>query len=132
MTLSRERFREWLGGYRSAWEERDPAAAEALFTDDALYYWTPFEEPKSGREGIAAAWREATSRQRDVRFSYEVLAVIGTTGIARWHTSLRRAPSGRPVELDGVLVAEFDRDSTRCRVFREWWHRDEAIPEVAE
>ncbi len=124
MTLVRERFQEWLRDYGNAWERRDPEAAAALFSDDALYYWTPFDEPKKGREGIATAWREATSRQRNVRFSYDVLAVIGETGIARWQASLERRWTGRPVELDGILVAEFDSEA-RCRVFREWWHSTE-------
>jgi len=123
--LARERFQEWLRDYGDAWEKRDPEAAAALFSDDALYYWTPFDEPKRGREGIATAWREATSRQRDVKFLYDVLAVIATTGIAQWHASFERSSSARPVELDGILMAEFDGNS-RCRVFREWWHSTEA------
>ena len=125
MTLARERFQEWLRDYGDAWEKRDPEAAAALFSDDALYYWTPFEEPKRGKEEIATAWRKATSCQRNVKFLYDVLAVIGTTGIARWHASFERNSTARPVELDGTLMAEFAGDS-RCRVFREWWQSTEA------
>lgn len=126
MDVPRETFREWVQSYGKAWEGRDPESAGKLFTRDALYYWTPFDEPKTGREGIAAAWREATSRQRNVQFSFEVLAVTGRTGIARWHTALERRATARRVELDGILAAEFDDDSALCRVFREWWHTTEA------
>ncbi len=124
MTLSRESFEEWLRNYGAAWEGRDPEAAAGLFSKDAHYHWTPFDEPKRGREAIAAAWQEATSRQRSVRFSFEILAVVGATGIARWHTSLRRETTDRHVEIDGILLAEFTSDSL-CRVFREWWHSAE-------
>ncbi len=126
MGLSRATFREWMQGYGQAWQRRDPETAAKLFTHDALYYWTPFDEPKRGREGIAAAWREATSRQRNVEFSFEVLAVTGRLGIASWHTALERRATARRVELDGILAAEFDSDSALCRVFREWWHSTEA------
>ena len=124
MALSCASFEEWLRGYGTAWEGRDPEAAAELFSMDARYYWTPFEQPKTGREGIAAAWREATSRQRNVSFAGEVLAVVGDAGIARWHTTLERATTDRRIELDGILVAEFDADSL-CRLFREWWHSTE-------
>ncbi len=122
--LTREAFDVWLRAYGAAWQGRDPEAAAALFSEDALYHWTPFSEPKRGPGGIAAAWREATARQRDVLFTYEILAVEGAVGMARWHTSLVRPASGVRVELDGVLLAEFDADG-RCRVFREWWHSSE-------
>src|SRR5262245_2371306 len=124
-TLTKADFEDWLGRYGAAWESRDPKAAARLFAEDAEYYWTPFGEPKRGPGGIAGAWAEATSRQRDVRFSFRILAMSGGIGIATWHTRLVRASTGREVEIDGILAAEFD-DSGRCRVFREWWHSNEA------
>jgi ketosteroid isomerase-like protein len=122
--LSSEDFRDWLDSYGAAWEGRDPEAAATLFTEDARYYWTPFDEPKRGKEGIAAAWREATSRQRNVRFSYDLLSVSGAAGVARWHATFERRSAAQSVELDGILLAEF-ADDARCRVFREWWHSTE-------
>lgn len=131
-TLSAEDFDAWLSAYGAAWEARDPAAAVRLFTEDALYHWTPFGPPKEGHEGIAAAWGEATSRQRDVEFRYEIWCVSGRTGIAKWHARFTRIATGRPVEIDGVLQAELD-GSGACRVFREWWHSSEserAVPHL--
>ena len=52
--LTPREFDAWLRGYKSAWEQRDPQAAAALFTDDAEYYWTPFDPPHRGKDGIAA------------------------------------------------------------------------------
>lgn len=119
--LTREAFETWLREYGRAWEKGDPEAAAALFTDDALYFWTPFQQPKRGRQEIAAAWRRATSTQADIRFTAEVWAVIGNRGVARWRTSFRRRATGHQVELDGILSAEMDATG-RCAVFREWWH----------
>ena len=31
----------WLDAYKKAWEERDPAAAAALFTEDAVWEMPP-------------------------------------------------------------------------------------------
>ena len=119
--MTKDDFEVWLRRYREAWESRDPKAAAALFTEHAEYHWTPFGEPKRGLREIEVAWAEATARQRDVRFRFQILAASRGLGIATWHTQLVRAATGREIEIDGILVAEFD-DSGRCRVFREWWH----------
>lgn len=117
-------FERWLRAYGQAWEGRDPAAAALLFTDDAEYYWTPLDPPQRGPAGIAAAWQAAVSQQRDVKFRYEVLAVNGATGIARWRADFTRLPAQSKVCIEGVLTAEV-ADGARCRVFREWWHSAE-------
>ena len=88
----------------------------------AEYYWTPFDPPQRGRDEIAAAWQGAVTHQRDIHMTFDVLAVEGNRGIARWHTNFTTAPSGEPVQLDGILTAEFDGPK-HCRVFREWWHQ---------
>jgi hypothetical protein len=121
-TLTIDRFEEWLRRYGAAWEARDPQAAAEIFSPEgAEYYWTPLEPPKCGLQEIAQAWGEATSRQQNIRFSFNILTVSGRIGIARWQAALARVGSGQQAQLDGILVAEFD-DSSRCRVFREWWH----------
>ncbi len=120
-SLNATDFQSWLRGYKRAWESRDSAAAAALFTTDAEYYWTPFDPPQAGRVEIAAAWEGAVLGQKDITFEYEVLAVAGGRGIARWHTRLTSVPQGEKVELDGILIAEFASPG-QCCTFREWWH----------
>src|SRR5262245_53813947 len=113
--LTRDAFESWLQGYRAAWEGRDAKAAAALFTPTAEYYWTPFVSPQRGRDEIAAVWQHAVSQQRDIRMTYEVLAVEGNHGIARWHTNLTTVPAGEPVQFDGIFLVEFD-EARQCRV----------------
>jgi len=120
--LTRDAFETWLQGYRAAWENRDAQAAASLFSSGAQYYWTPFDPPQRGRDEIAAVWQGAVTQQRDIHMTFEVLAVEGSRGIARWHSNFTSAPSSEPVQLDGVLSAEFDTPK-HCRVFREWWHQ---------
>ncbi len=111
----------WLGRYKRAWEERDPAQAAALFTDDAPYHEMPFDAPKPGRRGISDYWATVTADQRNVEFKSQVIAVNGQTGVAHWSASLTSAASGARVELDGVFVLQFDAGGL-CSELREWWH----------
>jgi len=119
--ISAAEFDAWLCAYQRAWEGRDPVAAARLFTDDSEYYWTPLDPPQRGRAGITAAWEGAVSRQRDIRFTYEVLAVNVNKGIAAWRAEFLRLPEGTAVLIDGVLTADF-AEPGQCRIFREWWH----------
>jgi len=127
--LSLAEFGNWLDAYGAAWEAGDADAAVELFTDDAEYHETPFAAPMVGAKDIHRYWVEgAGEAQKDVKFSHEALAVAGNVGLARWHASFVRIRTGKHVELDGFLLAEFAR-AGKCSVFREWWHRRETIDE---
>jgi len=120
-----EVFERWLEAYGAAWRGGDAEAAVGLFTDDARYHETPFDDPMVGRDAIFRYWTQgAGESQRAVDFSHVPLAVVEDAGLARWRASFVRVPSGNRVELDGFLMAEFV-EGGRCSVFREWWHRRE-------
>jgi hypothetical protein len=123
--LTREGFRAWLEAYGRAWEGRDPGAAAGLFAEEATYQETPFDAPLRGRDAIRGYWAEVPRSQEAIRFGFDVAAVSGESGIALWRASFTRVPSGRRVDLDGVLLATFGADGL-CESFREWWHRREA------
>lgn len=118
-------FAQWLENYRLAWEHRDPLAAVKLFSQQATYQETPYDIPMQGEAEIHEYWSEVPRSQEDIRFHWQILAVTGLTGIAQWQASFHRLPDGPVINLDGVLVAEFD-DQGLCSSFREWWHRQES------
>ncbi len=121
-------LRSWLEAYGRAWKGRDPEAAAALFSRDALYYETPFVAPAQGRDGVRAYWTQATRNQADISFSYEIISVSKGRGIARWQARYTRRSSGANATLDGMFLLEFDDDGL-CRELREWWHLSEGAPE---
>jgi ketosteroid isomerase-like protein len=121
-------FDSWLQAYGSAWENKDPAAAAGLFSEDATYRETPFDEPAHGREAIAEYWARVTAGQEGIRFGHEVLMVADDMGIARWWASFLSIRSGNHVEVDGIFVIRMDAGG-RCEEFREWWHSRERDPE---
>ena len=123
MTL--EDFQRWLERYGRAWIEGDPDAVVELFSADAAYHETPFDDPMLGIEAIHRYWTAgAKEGQEEVTFAATPISMNQATGFARWRATFRRVPSGSFVELDGVLSARFDA-AMRCVEFREWWHRRE-------
>ena len=119
--LEKAAFAAWLDSYKRAWEARDPAAAAALFTPDASYREMPFEPPIEGAAAIAAYWARAVAGQKDVSFTYEVLACAGDEGLCHWHCAFTADPGGDHVDLDGIFRCRF-ADPAHVDRFQEWWH----------
>ena len=124
MALSEQQFEQWIERYGAAWAARDGARFAQLFEEDAIYYWTPFDEPQKGRDEITAAFNAAVGRQRDIEFGARVLYVQANLGAAHWTCSLTRAATGKRVHIDGIFVVQFS-DHGKALSFREWWHSDE-------
>jgi hypothetical protein len=120
--MERSAFEKWLKAYGQAWESLNPAAAVALYADDAAYQETPFVQPMSGREALLSYWTHVSQTQRDVRFGFEILGVDGGLGFARWWAVFRRVPPDIHVELNGVFAVALDNQG-QCVSLREWWHR---------
>ncbi len=126
--LTFDRFNAWLEEYGRAWVTGDAGSVPRLFSENARYEETPFDEPMVGLGAISRYWEEGAGRsQKDVRVSFEIASVEGAMGLAHWSASFARVPSGNRVELDGMLQAEFAGDG-KCVRFREWWHRRESGP----
>jgi ketosteroid isomerase-like protein len=96
-----------------------------LFTDDATYRETPFDQVMTGRQAIRAYWQEEVlEAQDDISFGSEILHVAGDRAFVHWWSSFLRVEDGRRSRLDGAFDLEFDPDTGLCRSLREWWHAD--------
>ncbi len=120
-TLTMSELSNWLDAYGAAWESRDADAAANIFSRDATYQVTPYEEPHVGRDGVRNYWADVTENQRNVEFEHRAISISGSTGIAHWSASFDVAPDGTKIELNGIFVLDFDEDG-KCQRLREWWH----------
>lgn len=111
----------WLARYGAAWTALDGKLASQLFSENALYQETPYEDPRKGRAGVEEYWRTETADHSDVQFESTVIAVNGNTGVAHWTAEFTLKSNGIIIELDGVFVLEFD-DKGQCTSLKEWWH----------
>lgn len=119
--LTRDHIQQWMETYGSASAENDPQASANLFAENAAYYETPFAEPMIGRDAIYEYWNKGAQNLKDKESSFEIIAVNGNTGIARWQSKFTVLESGKRLELDCLFIVEFDNDGL-CQTFREWWH----------
>jgi len=115
-------FKSWLDAYGQAWENRNPEAATALFTENGTYQVTPFLEPMCGKKAILEYWSEVARTEESITFWYEILVASPELNIARWSASFVFVPPGLPTQLDGIFLISLDEQG-RCKSLREWWHK---------
>ena len=108
----------WLERYRRAWVRRDPDAAAALFTPDAVYQEQPFQPAYVGRDAIREYWATITASQSDVELRYGRSVVERRRAAVEWWVNLRS--SGAEVTLAGEFLLAFTRRGL-CRSLREYW-----------
>ena len=108
----------WLERYRRAWEEADPEAAAALFTENAVYWSSPFREAHLGQDGIREYWARATGTQSDTAVRFGRPITQGNRTAVEWWTTMR--DEGTDITLPGILFLRFAADG-RCEELREAW-----------
>jgi ketosteroid isomerase-like protein len=119
--MDRETVARWLDGYVAAWKSYDPQAIGDLFTEDARYFYDPFNRPVEGREAIIAAWLAEPDEPGTYDASYEPVLVEGNRAMAVGR-SIYYEDDGTTVnaEWSNVFLLTFD-DEGRCSQYEEWY-----------
>ncbi|MDP6776654.1 MAG: nuclear transport factor 2 family protein [Candidatus Latescibacteria bacterium] len=114
-------FREWLERYLRPQEKRSAEAIRNLFAEDGVYWWGPYSEPCRGVDAIYLHHRNALSRQEDIHYRYDILAVTERYGLARFYLKIKDLAPGEPNRYEGIFMVHLD-DENRCTLFQEWYN----------
>ncbi len=104
----------WVDRYERAWRDGDMRAVERLFTDDARYRASPYEESEIGHEAIKAFWLDDEGQT----FSMAATAVAVEEATAVVRVLVRYGDPVRQEYLD-LWVPHFSDDG-RVDDFEEW------------
>jgi ketosteroid isomerase-like protein len=128
---SRAEIEAWIEGYERAWRTAGTEALTELFTADAAYRMSPYDEPARGLDEIATLWeRERDGPDERFTISHEVLAAEGDTAVIRVEVEYERGGERAEHEYRDLWVIRFDSEG-RCREFEEWAYWPElAIPDT--
>jgi ketosteroid isomerase-like protein len=114
----------WLDAYVSAWKSYDPEEIAALFTEDVVYRYHPYDPPVEGRDAVVESWlgegdhEGASARDKPDTYdaTYRTVAVDGDVAVATG-TSTYTDPAR---VFHNCMVMRFDADG-RCRDYVEWY-----------
>jgi ketosteroid isomerase-like protein len=107
----------WIVAYERAWRTEGTETLGELFTEDAAYRMSPYEEPANGLVEIAALWeREREGHDEPFEIQPEVVATEGEVAVIRVEVHYLK-PGG--AEYRDLWIVRFAPDG-RCRKFEEW------------
>jgi ketosteroid isomerase-like protein len=111
----RKSFEAWIEAYERAWRTAGTEQLAELFTEDASYRMSPYEEPALGQAAIAELWeREREGPEEPFEMSSEIVVVERDTAVARIEVRY-----GEGTEYRDLWIVRFAADS-RCCEFEEW------------
>ena len=121
--MKRSDVQAWLDRYVEAWRSNDAATVQALFTEDAVYGYRPWDSDEHtvrGRDAIVASWLEEPDPPDSWEAHYEPFAVEDDRAVALgW--SRYTANDTEPERIyHNAYVLEFAPDG-RCRSFHEFY-----------
>jgi ketosteroid isomerase-like protein len=107
----------WLGDYETAWRTPGTGTLAELFTPDATYLQSPYQQPVSGLEAIGRMWEQEREGPGEVfTLITKILAVDGPTAVVRAEVSYGDPPRQEYRDLWVIRLA----DDGRCTWFEEW------------
>ena len=93
----------------------------ALFAEDCVYWWGPFNPPRYGRQALIDHHAGAVKNKKQLKFDFEMLATTETTGLCRFWLTFLRTDTNTTVNYDGIFKITLD-DRDLCTLFEEWYH----------
>lgn len=121
--MTHDEVQTWLDAYIAAWASNDPDDIAALFTEDAMYSYRPWEDDKvtpRGRDAIVAAWQEQEMDPSLWEAHYEPYVVEGHKAVAVGRTHYETHSEQPERTYHNAFLIEF-ADDGRCSAFHEFW-----------
>ena len=113
----RAMVRRWLASYEAAWRAPGTQGLAGIFTGDASYRQSPYQEPVVGLDAIRRMWEEERDGPDEVfTLATDILAVDGPTAVVRAEVRY-----GDPLrqEYRDLWIMQLGDDG-RCGWFEEW------------
>ena len=107
----------WLAAYEAAWRTPGTDGLARLFTDDATYLQSPYEEPVIGMAAIKVMWEHERAGPDEVfTLATDIVAIDGGTAVVRAEVRY-----GEPMQQEyrDLWVIRLATDE-RCTWFEEW------------
>jgi ketosteroid isomerase-like protein len=111
--MDRERVMQWVAGYERAWRDGDLEAVGSLFSEEARYLPSPYEEPEIGLAAIRDFWLD--DEGRTFSMTAEPVAVDGRDAVVRVDVHYEEPRH----EYRNLWLLRFAADG-RVETFEEW------------
>jgi len=118
---TRELGRNLVTEFEAGWSKGDVNRIVALFTDDAVFFETPFSDPIRGTLAIRKYWSDVPVNQAEIKVISGEIFAAGPWFSTEFKTTFRRRRTGEWIEAKGALFCETDGE--KITEMRMYWHR---------
>ncbi len=118
--MDRAALQTWLDAYVAAWKSYDRDRIGALFAEDCVYRYYPYDEPIRGREEIVASWLDEPDDPGSYDAAYEPAAIDGDVAVATGTSTYTKPDGSIRAVYDNCFVMRFD-GAGLCAEFTEWF-----------
>ena len=110
----------WLRNFENFWKSRDIDRVLDLFTDDVIYYETPFIQLKN-KEAIKNEW-EIIKKQEDISLNCRVFSQEDNKYCIKW--DLFYIKKGMENHLKGIYLIKLNKNG-KCSEFCQYCEKKE-------
>jgi ketosteroid isomerase-like protein len=103
------------------WSKADIPLIMSVFSDNAVFYETPFAAPCTGAEAIRRYWTDVPYHQSDITATSGEIYAAGPWFSTEFKTVFRRRRTGEWVEARGAMFCE--TTDGKISELRMYWHR---------
>ena len=113
----------WLDKYVEAWRDNESESIAALFSENAVYSYRPWDSDEHairGRDAIVASWLEEPDEPGTWDAQYEPYTVEGDRAVALGWSRYAATDTAPERTFHNAYVLRFDPDG-RCAEFHEYY-----------
>ena len=107
--------------FGNAWEEGSPEGITELFSEEAVFLSSPFDQPLRGKAEIAEYWKDIPLEQADVSFRFGEIFAAGPWFSTEYKCTFRRRRTGQMIDVRGAFFCE--TEDGKITEMRMYWHR---------
>lgn len=121
MSLDIAQLKRVLLIYESAWVNQDPDLILEIFTEDATYLESTYQQPFRGHNEIRSYWiNKVLKGQKNIQFKLLNIFIDNNVAIAEWVAEFDDIAYSTRKEITEVAILTFKEN--KIHQLREYWH----------
>lgn len=114
-----EKYDVWTKEFMESWKELDWKRTLDVIAKDCKYYENPVDEPCANFDEIVKLWEVVKENQKDITYSYEIVAYNEDVAIVNWQMKRAFIPTNSVQNIDGIFEIAVN-DEGKCTLFKQW------------
>ena len=114
-----ENYKKWVTSFMESWKNIEGIKTTDLLSKEVEYYENPIDGPCESFENIIKLWEVVPDNQKDITYTFEILAYNEKTCIINWQMERMLIPTNEKQQIDGLFQISLD-DNGLCIYFKQW------------